>query len=132
MLLTKEIEYAVRIFDALSKESPLSAALISERQGIPSPFIYRVLKKLESMDFLEIKRGPKGGYTLKVDCSEITLYDVICAFENTFLVIECMKKDYNCTRNSDISCAMHKEFTRLQRILADEFKKTNISELIDE
>ena len=132
MLIIKEVEYAVRVLEALNKESPLSAAAISERQGIPSPFIYRVLKKLESRDILEIKRGPKGGYSLKADCRELTLYDVICAFENTFLVIECMKQDYDCTRNAAIDCFMHKEFGRIQSLLKTEFKRKSLAELIED
>ena len=77
-----------------------------------------------------MKRGPKGGYALAVDCSEITLYDVISAFENTFLVIECMKSDYDCSRNSDIDCCLHKEFGRIQGLLKREFKSKDLASLL--
>ncbi len=46
--IIKEVEYAVMILDELYQESPLSAAALSTRRNIPSPFIYRVLKKLEA------------------------------------------------------------------------------------
>ena len=131
MLIIKEVEYAVRIIDELSREGTLSAAAISERQGIPSPFIYRVLKKLEAADILQIKRGPKGGYRLKADSSELTLYDVISAFENTFLVIECMKQDYDCTRNTGFDCCMHREFARIQSILKTEFRRNSLVSLLE-
>ena len=88
ILIIKEVEYALRILDELYNNGPMSAKDLSERRDIPSPFIYRVLKKLEEKEILSVKRGPKGGYTLKGDCNELTLYDVISAFENTFLVIE--------------------------------------------
>ena len=52
MLIIKEVEYAVMILDELYHESPLSAAALSTRRNIPSPFIYRVLKKLEARDIL--------------------------------------------------------------------------------
>ena len=71
MLIIKEVEYAVMILDELYHESPLSAAALSTRRNIPSPFIYRVLKKLEARDILEIRRGPKGGYSLKADCEKL-------------------------------------------------------------
>ena len=103
MLIIKEVEYAVMILDELYHESPLSAAALSTRRNIPSPFIYRVLKKLEARDILEIRRGPKGGYSLKADCEKLTLYDVICAFENTFIVTECLKSDYECVHNNDLT-----------------------------
>ena len=91
ILIIKEVEYAIRILDELNKESPLSATELSERRGMPSPFIYRVLKKLETADILNIKRGVKGGYHIRADLGELTLYDVIKAFVYTFIVIECVK-----------------------------------------
>ena len=47
MLIIKEVEYAVMILDELYHESPLSAAALSTRRNIPSPFIYRVLEGLK-------------------------------------------------------------------------------------
>ena len=107
ILIIKEVEYAIQILDELYHEGSLSAAELSARRDIPSPFIYRVLKKLETAGILDIKRGPKGGYRLSRDCGRLTLYDVINAFENTFLVVECMKDEYDCTNNPRSDCCMH-------------------------
>lgn len=116
----------------MNKEGPLSASELSRRQDIPSPFIYRVLKKLETADILAIKRGARGGYTIKADCRDLTLYDVICAFENTFLVIECMKSEYDCCRNRELDCRLHEEFQRLQSLLKDEFQRNDLTKFFDE
>lgn len=132
MLIIKEVEYAVMLLDELYHESPLSAAALSTRRNIPSPFIYRVLKKLEARDILEIRRGPKGGYSLKADCEKLTLYDVICAFENTFIVTECLKSDYECVHNNDFNCRMHRQFAWIQHLLKEEFQKANLSSLLEE
>lgn len=131
ILIIKEVEYAIRIIEVLYKNGPLPAIEISKRKDIPSPFIYRVLKKLEAVDILEIKRGPKGGYRLKADCHELTLYDVICAFEDTFLVIECMKEGYDCT-NTNLDCCMHREYSLIQSVLKTEFKRNSLASLIDD
>lgn len=130
--MIKEVEYAIMVLDELNKESPLSASELSERRGIPSPFIYRVLKKLEAADILDIKRGARGGYSIKKDCSELTLYDVICAFENTFQVIECMRKHHDCSRNKGLGCCIHKEFGRIQGRLRNEFMRNNLNVLFSE
>lgn len=132
ILLIKEVEYAVMILDELHKESPLSASELSKRREIPSPFIYRVLKKLEAAGILDIKRGARGGYSIKRDCSEMTLYDVISAFENTFLVIECMKHQYDCAHNKGMGCSIHKEFGKIQGMLKNEFKRNNLTALFSE
>lgn len=132
VLLIKEVEYAIMVLDELHKESPLSASELSKRKNIPSPFIYRVLKKLEAARILDIKRGAHGGYSIARDCGEMTLYDVIAAFENTFLVIECMKKHYDCSRNEETGCCMHREFGKIQGMLRREFKRNNLKELFSD
>jgi len=120
------------VLDELHKESPLSASELSERRVIPSLFIYRFLKKLEKAEILDIKRGAYGGYSIKKDCSEMTLYDVICAFENTFLVIECMRKHHDCSRNTGIGCCIHREFGRIQGMLRNEFMRNDLKMLFSE
>lgn len=131
ILIIREVEYAIRIIEELYKNGPLPAIEISQRKDIPSPFIYRVLKKLETADILEIKRGPSGGYRLKADCHELTLFDVISAFEDTFLVIECMKAGYDCS-NTSLDCCMHREFAVIQAILGKEFRRNNLASLFDD
>lgn len=130
--MIREVEYAIMVLDELNKESPLSASELSERRGIPSPFIYRVLKKLAAAEILDIKRGSHGGYSIRKDFSELTLYDVISAFENTFLVIECMRKHYDCSRNKGLGCCIHREFGRLQGVLRNEFKRNDLQVLFSE
>lgn len=132
MMIIREVEYAIRILNELNQESPLSASELSKRQEIPSPFIYRVLKKLEAADILSIKRGAKGGYAIKADCSRLTLYDVVSAFENTFLVIECMKAGYECSRNKGTGCCFHKEFGHLQGLLKKELQRHSLAALFAE
>lgn len=132
ILIIKEVEYAIRIIEELYKNGPLPATEISTRKDIPSPFIYRVLKKLEAEDILEIKRGPKGGYRLKADCNELTLYDVISAFENTFLVIECMREGYDCSNISPIDCCVHREMATIQSVLSTEFKRNSLASLFSD
>ena len=124
ILIIKEVEYAIQILDALYHKSPMSAAALSQEKNIPSPFIYRVLKKLETGGLLTIRRGPKGGYSLRRDCEEITLYDVVSAFENTFLVIECM--------NAGLDCRMHRELGRIQGLLKNEFRSKSLASMFDD
>ncbi len=131
ILIIKEVEYAVSILDELYHEGAMSASELSKRRDIPSPFIYRVLKKMEMAGILDVRRGPKGGYAICKDCREITLYDVISAFENTFLVIECMKDGYDCTNNDSADCCMHREFGRLQQRLKEEFSRNSLASLFE-
>ena len=131
ILIIKEVEYAITILDGLYHNGSMSAKDISEMKNIPSPFIYRILKRLEEGGILSIKRGPKGGYSLCRNCDELTLCDIIDVFDNTFLVIECMKKEYECSRNHKSDCCMHGEFGRIQNVLRTEFKKKSLTSLFE-
>lgn len=130
MLIIKEVEYAIMILDELNKRSPLSAAEISDKRGIPSPFIYRVLKKMEKAGFLVVKRGTNGGYSISADLEKTTLFDVISVFDNTFVVIECMKSGYECNRTSKHNCCMHQTFCGLHHKLQTEFSRNNLADLL--
>lgn len=132
MLIIKEVEYAIRILHELHKENPLSAAEISKRANVPSPFIYRVIKKLEQAEIIEIKRGASGGCGIRKGFDDLTLHDVISAFDNTFIVIECMKKGYDCSQNKSAGCCLHREFGRIQGILKNEFKRKSLKSLFAE
>jgi len=130
VLIIKEVEYAIMILDELNKQSPMSAAAISEKRKIPSPFIYRVLKKMEKAGFLTVKRGTNGGYNIAADLGTMTLYDVISAFDNTFVIIECMKKHYDCTRATKNDCCMHRAFGAIQYRLQTEFSRKKLADLL--
>lgn len=130
MLIIREVEYAIMILDELNKQSPLSAAAISDRRGIPSPFIYRVLKKMEKAGLLTVKRGTGGGYEIAADLRGVTLLDVISAFENTFVIIECMKSQYDCSRTTKHDCCMHRAFCGIHHKLQMEFSRNNLADLL--
>jgi len=130
MLIIKEVEYAIMILDELNKRSPLSASEISDSRGIPSPFIYRVLKKMEKAGFLVVRRGTNGGYSILADLEKTTLFDVISVFDNTFVVIECMKAGYECNRTSKHNCCMHRTFCGLHHKLQTEFSRNNLADLL--
>ena len=103
------------------------------RRKISRPHSYTgYLKSLRTGGLLTIRRGPKGGYSLRRDCEEITLYDVVSAFENTFLVIECMKSDYDCARNAGLDCRMHRELGRIQGLLKNEFRSKSLASMFDD
>ena len=97
MLFTRESDYAIRIVRALKDEEKLTIKTICERELLPEAFAYKIIKKLAKSEIVEIKRGANGGYSLKKDLNELTLYDVIIAVDPDFAVMECIHSF--CNRN---------------------------------
>lgn len=124
------MDYAIRIVRILYRDGQQSAVEISEKEGIPMSFAYKILKKLASADAVESQRGINGGYRLKWDCSEMTLLDIISALrENTFIT-ECMLQGYRCNSSQSNHCGIHREFSRIQEVLNQEFAKNPLTELL--
>ncbi len=66
------LELAVRMDD----ESPVAVREISDRHGVPGPFLVQILRTLRSVGWVQSTRGSQGGYRLKIDPSQITLLDI--------------------------------------------------------
>lgn len=66
------IELAIRRDDS----SPVTTAEITERQGVPGPFLTQILRTLRTAGWVKSIRGANGGYRLAVDPETITLLDI--------------------------------------------------------
>ena len=113
MLFTKECDYAIRIMRALSSGEFINVSTICTMENLSSAMTYKITRKLEKAGLLKSLRGANGGYAL-----------------NRSLLLECMKKDYQCSMNTqNTPCLVHGEFCRIQRILLQELQHKNLAEL---
>jgi Rrf2 family protein len=84
MKLTRSVGYGVGILlrvDSLSGGEPVTATAIGEGCQFPPRFLYRVLRRLVDARLLAGVPGPGGGYRLTRSLREISLLEVVEAFE---------------------------------------------------
>ena len=110
MFITRESDYAMRVVRALMGETRLSVSEICEREAITAPFAYKILKKLQNAGIVEVdptiaKIGVHGGYALKRDPADLTLYDIYSAIDSDMSIIECLNGKCECKERSG-RCAM--------------------------
>ena len=141
MLFTKECDYAIRIMRALSSGDFVNVSTICASENLSSAMAYKnrhieynqtleEIRKLEKAGLLKSLRGANGGYALNQPLQNISLYDVFSVIEPDILLLECMKKDYHCSMNTQATpCLVHGEFCRIQRILLQELQHKNLAEL---
>lgn len=130
MLFTKECDYAIRVMRALSSGDFINVNTICTMENISSAMAYKITRKLEKAGFLKSLRGANGGYALNRSLEDISLYDVCSAIEPDILLLECMKKDYHCSMNTqNTPCLVHGEFCRIQHILLHELQQKNLADL---
>ena len=131
MFITRECDYAVRVVRALWGESRLSVSDICEKEAITAPFAYKILKKLQNAGIVKGYRGVHGGYALKKDPAELTLYDIYTAIDSDMSIIECLNGRCECTRNGQdgIPCYAHDELKDIQNELWAMLRRKSMEDL---
>jgi Rrf2 family protein len=104
---------------------------ICVKERIPTPFAYKILKKLEKSGFVRSFRGARGGYSLIKDPAVFTLYDIFIAMGEQMELTACLKVDFECPMNpSGTECGVHKEYIRLQELVFAGMQEKTMQELL--
>jgi len=131
MLITREIDYAVRIVRDLSAGGRRKIDEICKNELIPRQFSYKILKKLEQAGIVKIFRGAGGGYSLVKEPNNLTLLDIVTSINSEFLITECLAHGYECPMDGKDGkpCHVHTELERVQNQVLDLLKENPLSAL---
>lgn len=130
MVISREIDYAIRIVRHLSTVEMCNAAQIEKAESISRDFVRKILGKLKKAGYVTTERGTKGGYSLTVSPSDINLWDLKGAVEPGPVINKCLHKGFSCPNNCGTPCAVHSECQRLESILETEMKKKSLGEIL--
>ena len=132
MLMTREMDYALRILRALHHAEQLSAAAIAQQENMPKAVTLKMLKRLHGAGLVSSQRGSNGGYALSRPCEELYLSDLILALGAPLLINRCQNPDYRCENRPEGGCGLCRELSRIQEVLDGEFRKTPLSAIFQE
>ena len=132
MLMTREMDYSLRILRALYQEGQLSAAAIAQREHMPKAVTLKVLKKLHAAGLVSSRRGSGGGYALDRPCETMYLGELFCSLGEPILINRCQKPGYRCENRSKHDCGVCRELFRVQKVLDEELHKTPLSAMFQE
>jgi Rrf2 family iron-sulfur cluster assembly transcriptional regulator len=82
MRLTSKTQYGVRALYDLAfhgRGQATQAKEIADRQRIPLRYLEQILQDLKRAGIVEAKRGPRGGYALTREATEIRLGEILRA-----------------------------------------------------
>jgi len=131
MFFTRECDYAIRVVRDLANQEMKPVKTICEREKIPHPFAYKILKKLEHAGIVNSYRGAVGGYQLAKPPESITLFDIVNAVDDSLLINECLQKGYVCSRDlNGNSCGVHRELMKIQALLEKALIEQTMENLI--
>ena len=131
MSLTRQADHAVRAVVWLAGQpagTRRKAAEIAGAVGIPLPFAARVLARLQRGGFLAARAGHDGGYALARRPSDVSLLEVIEAFEGPLRTRGCLMRDGAC--GADGFCQLHGAWTTAQAALRGVLEQTSLADAI--
>ena len=132
-LITRETDYAIRLLRTLADGERHTAAEAAERELVPQPFAYKILKKLSKAGLVEVVRGAEGGCRLLADLDRTTLHDLLEAMGEDCRLSGCMAPGHPCSwRESHGGCTVHCHLAAIQEKLNAELKAHTLAEILRE
>lgn len=131
MHIQMQVDYGVRALVDLAvhgREGSVRAAEIAKRQGIPEPYLARVLHMLQKHGLTRSQRGPLGGHALALDPSEITMGTVMRHLGGTQRVIGCLDDPGGCDQSP--ACGQRSVWREVERAVQEVLDGTSIADLV--
>ncbi len=130
--INRQTDYAVRVILALAKrgeDARLSSGEIQHEMLIPPALMPRIVAQLAHAGLVQTFPGREGGLTLPRPAAQITLRDVVEAFEGPILLSECMqaKGEEDCPFRSD--CPVRSKWGRVQAAMLREMAAISFEDL---
>ena len=133
--ITRQTDYAVRVILALAKQGEgarLSSSEIQRDMLIPQALMPRIVAQLARMGLVNTFPGREGGLMLPRPAAQITLRDVVEAFEGPILLSECLqaKGEDDCPFQSH--CPVRSKWGRVQVAMLREMAAISFESLAQE
>ena len=129
--LSKGCQYAVRTTALLSLEPPgtvFARKALSQKTMVPAPFLSKILQTLTRAGILRSHRGSQRGYSLARPAREISLLDVVTAYDGPLGHDGCLLDDYKTCPGEKV-CAVHHRRMAVQKKLTDSLSSVSVAEV---
>jgi len=133
--INRQTDYAVRVILALAKGGEgtrLSSAAIQREMLIPQALMPRIVAQLARAGLVNTFPGREGGLMLPRPASQITLKDVVEAFEGPILLSQCLQVtgEDDCPFQSN--CPVRSKWGRVQVAMLREMAAITFESLVQE
>jgi len=131
--ISSRCEYGLRAMVHLAghdRGRPIPLPAIAAAEGIPAPFLERILAQLREAGLLKTTRGVGGGYRLARPAAEVAVDDVVTALEGPLSLVGCLPDDGACERAG--SCASRVAWRRLDDAISDALGGITLEDLTKE
>lgn len=129
--LSKGCQYAIRTAAFLSLE-PVGTVFprreVSRRTKIAYAFVSKILQAMTKAGLLRSHRGAQRGYSLARPARQISLLDVVSAYDGPLGHEGCLLDDYKLCPGERV-CAIHHQRMAAQKKLTDSLSSVSVSDV---
>ncbi len=104
---------------------------ISNKKGISSYYLEKILNKLKKMNLLKSKRGKNGGYFLAKKANKIKVGEIVRALEGEIAPAYCLSKEIKklCPHTKD--CRAQKIWGKVQKTINSVLDSITLADLAE-
>jgi Rrf2 family protein len=131
-IVRRNTDYALRAMVVLAQNhgnGPISSRTISDEQKIPYQLACKLMQKLSSKKLITSKMGPKGGFILRKEPSQISLLEIIEAVQKPLSINRCLLAKDNCPRRK--ICTIRPKLIDLQEYIGKYLTGITLAELAE-
>ena len=130
MKIPTTLRYGVRMVVTLAqKGTVMTTGQLAEEMGVSPLYLRQLALPLQKMGFMKGLRGAKGGYSLTVEPAEITLFEIIRAYDEDFSLLDCIKLPHSCTRS--YSCTSRYLWKELSELMKKTLQNMTLKDLME-
>jgi Rrf2 family protein len=133
--INRQTDYAVRVVLALAKQGEgarLSTAAIQREMLIPRGLMPRIVADLARTGIIHTYPGRDGGLMLSRPAGQVTLRDVVEAFEGPVLLSRCLQVTGEDDCPFQVTCPVRTKWGRVQIAMLREMAAINFADLARE
>ncbi len=129
-MLSATWQYSVRALVHLAMargKGPVLASHIADAEGIPLPFLSKILHQLKVSGIVAATRGQKGGYILQRDPNKLTLLDVAHLTDHVDFGEQCLLGYKFC--DDHCNCVLHSQWEGIKKEIRHFLEARTIEQL---
>ncbi len=133
MIITRATEYAIRAVLYMSKFPTGDIILkkdICRTQDVTPAFLTKVFQPLVKDGIIGSQRGVGGGFYLKLEPKDITVYDIFKAQEDPLYINKCLVEEGCCER--DKFCPVHDAWSDVRASMIEKLSSYDFATLVKE
>ena len=129
-VVRRNTDYAIRAMVNLAKnykQAAVSTRKIADDENIPYQLACKLMQKLHNTKLVESCMGPKGGFRLRLEPSEISLLEIIEVIQGPLSLNRCLLSVDICSRQK--SCLLTVKLAELQEYVYNYLGGITLDEL---